>query len=420
MRILIIDNEFPPHQHGGIGSYDLILARTLGRFGHFVIVLTGTNESVISIQKSEYGVLVKAPYNSFQVGVAKYIRWIDPLSYAYSMLPVARKLISEFRIDLVEIPSAGGYGGLLAEKLEKVLPVITRFHGSLGKIPIDSHTYPILEREMARVGIRKFRRNVAFSFNSPQWFMERSQIINSFRVTCPSHFSKEWILNNMDYRKNLSVIPNGVVPEEFASFRQFRLKSKLYRKLICFVGRCSVSKGASVLIRSLPKILEEDPQADLLVAGSMVDFKITEQLNFLSERYPGRIILPGRLSKEQLLPLLAKAYCLVHPSFYEISPMAVLEAMALGLPVVASNIGPLPEIVVDQETGLLFQPGDENALADAVLDLLSTGQNRLAEMGESAVSRIDTYFNFNLLIDQQINFYYESISMFQAEKTPSK
>ena len=125
----------------------------------------------------------------------------------------------------------------------------------------------------------------------------------------------------------------------------------------------------------------------------------------LAKQFPGRIQAPGRLPREQLLPSLAMAHVLVHPTFYEISPMAVLEAMALGLPVAASRIGPLPEIVFEPETGVLFKPGDEVALANSVLELLSANSNRMAMMGQAAVDRIEQFYNFNVISEQLLSFY---------------
>lgn len=412
MRLLIIDKEFPPNPHGGIGSYDLVLARTLGRYGYFVSVLTGTIERKISVREKDYGILAKVPYRSFQAGFGKYLRWIDAISFGRSVLPVARRLVSEYKLDLVEIPSASGYGSLLSIALKTEIPVITRFHGSLGKIPIDPHIYSLLEREIARIGESKIRRRAATFVNSPQWLLEREQILKSHRITSPSHFAKRWIKENIDCNdQKLWVIPNGIDPQEFSPYRTMRYQRKKERRLVCFVGRCSVPKGASVLARALPQILDNDARADILFAGPLFDARIFKQLNILSKQYPGRIMLPGRLPREQLLSTLAKAHCLVHPSFYEISPMAVLEAMALGLPVAASRTGPLPEIVIERETGLLFQPGDEDSLANTVLTLLSADHNQLAKMGNAATMRVDAIFNLNTLIQQQIDFYTDTLNV---------
>ncbi len=406
MRLLLVDNEFPPKPHGGIGAYDLLLARTLSRLGHFVCVLTGTDESRVSICEQEYGILVKAPYRSLKAGLGKYFRWLEALSFGFRILPVAKRLISEFQIGIVEIPSSSGYGSPLAKVLQARVPVITRFHGSQGKIPIDATVYPLLEGEIRRMGGRMTRTRVAGMLNSPQWSLERQQIASSAYVTCPSYFARRWVKANIGCSdRKLSVIPNGVSLQDFVPFREYGCPQKNDRRLACFVGRISIPKGASVLARALPLILDSDDRADVMLAGPRLDAGISIQLDILSERYPGRLIMPGRLPREQLLQKLARAHCLVHPAFYEISPMAVLEAMTLGVPVAASRTGPHPEMVDELETGLLFQPGDEVSLAESVLTLLSSSRMELVKMGEKAIKVVENRFNLDTLVSQIVELY---------------
>jgi glycosyltransferase involved in cell wall biosynthesis len=411
LRILIIDKEFPPNPHGGIGSYDLSLANNLGRLGHFVVVLTGTSDRIVSVSDEPYGILVQVPTQNRWGMLGRYLRWLDPIDFGHRVLPFTRWVIDKYQPDLVEIPSTSGFGAVLARSLKSTLPIITRFHGALGKIPIEPSILQALECEMAKMGIRPLRRRIALAINSPQWLLERQQIINSDSVTFPSQFAKHWLETQTGIKRpNWPVIPNGIDPDEFTQFRLMRNWSGCDRKLICFVGRCSLPKGASVLARAIPKILEGDSQSDILFAGPLFDSCISRQLLSLSKQFPGRINLPGRLPREQLITILANAHLLVHPSFYEISSMAVLEAMSLGLPVAASRTGPLPEIVAESETGLIFQPGDEGALANAVLELLSADPKQIARIGNAAVERIEKCFNFRAIRQQLIEFYEHTIN----------
>ena len=92
MKLLIIDKEYPPKSHGGIGAYNLALARALGQAGHFVVALSGLNGGKAVVTEEAYGVLVRAPYRQVQGGLGKYFRWMDALSFGANMLPQATQL----------------------------------------------------------------------------------------------------------------------------------------------------------------------------------------------------------------------------------------------------------------------------------------------------------------------------------------
>src|SRR5205823_9528420 len=79
----------------------------------------------------------------------------------------------------------------------------------------------------------------------------------------------------------------------------------------------------------------------------------------------------GRRSHDQMPHLLAAADMLVLPSMNEGLPRVILEAMATGLPVVATSVGGVPELVIDGRTGLLVRPGVEGVLADAICRVLA-------------------------------------------------
>ena len=92
------------------------------------------------------------------------------------------------------------------------------------------------------------------------------------------------------------------------------------------------------------------------------------------------------------------------PSFYEVSSLAVLEAMALGVPAVASNTGPFPELVEDGVSGSLFPVGDAEALARSVVALLESSHARL-DMGRACRSRFAEMFDMRILVQQLVGFY---------------
>ena len=92
------------------------------------------------------------------------------------------------------------------------------------------------------------------------------------------------------------------------------------------------------------------------------------------------------------------------PSYYETFGISVIEAMAFGIPVVATNVGGLPEVVENGVTGILVPPGDIQALADAIVYLLSNSQLRL-QMGEAGKSRVLSEFTVDLVSEMTMDKY---------------
>jgi glycosyltransferase involved in cell wall biosynthesis len=108
------------------------------------------------------------------------------------------------------------------------------------------------------------------------------------------------------------------------------------------------------------------------------------------------------------LPYIAAADLLVQASHTEGTPNTVLEAMALGRPVVATRVGGVPDVVVDRETGLLVPPRDPQALADAIVRLLADPSLRGA-LGAQAQSRVREHFALELTVHATERVYAEAL-----------
>lgn len=154
------------------------------------------------------------------------------------------------------------------------------------------------------------------------------------------------------------------------NFRAAAPTSPALRQGFLFVGRLSPEKGVHVLLdafRSLPNLC-------LTIIGDGPDAAV------LRERAPCNVTFTGPLSPEDVQAHMLRAVALVMPSvWYEGFPMTVVEAYASRLPVIASRIGSLAEIVRHSETGLLFEPGSADSLATM---LREADQLELARMGE--------------------------------------
>ena len=172
----------------------------------------------------------------------------------------------------------------------------------------------------------------------------------------------------------IEVIPNPVAIPTWNAHAAPR------RPIALFLGVVRPEKGVYELLAAWPSVLARLPEAKLVIAGSGEIERaraVAEQLGFAaSVEFPGWV---GPVEKSRLL---AKASVLVLPSHFEALPMAVLEGMAAGLPIVATRVGAIPE-AVGEGAGLLVEPHDPHALAEALVTALGDGATRIA-MGAAA------------------------------------
>ncbi|MBI4259618.1 MAG: glycosyltransferase [Actinobacteria bacterium] len=155
---------------------------------------------------------------------------------------------------------------------------------------------------------------------------------------------------------------------------------------IVSVGRLSEQKGHRYLIRAMGRVLEEHPRARLLVAG---EGHLRAQLEDLARPFGDRIALLG--PRRDVPALLAGASAFAFPSLWEGQGNALLEAMGLGLPIVTTAIPSSLETVTEEESALLVPPADADALAGALLQVLSDPPlaRSLGEGAARAAARYD-------------------------------
>jgi glycosyltransferase involved in cell wall biosynthesis len=206
------------------------------------------------------------------------------------------------------------------------------------------------------------------------------------------------------------VVPRGIDPE---TVRPERPRSEVRRSLgagpddpvLLYVGSLAPEKRLDRLLRVFREVRRRRPGARLWIAGGG---PLEDELNASIQALglAESVALLGVVSA--LGDLLAAADLLVLTSDTEGTPGVVLEAAFAGLPAVATRVGGVPECVLDGQTGLLADPGDEDALATAVLDLLSDPACRRS-MGETARRRAEERFSLDLVADEILAFYRERI-----------
>jgi glycosyltransferase involved in cell wall biosynthesis len=198
-------------------------------------------------------------------------------------------------------------------------------------------------------------------------------------------------------KDNITVIYNGMEPPPAPTsndLMKLRLELMLQGEDVCLVvARLHEEKGFRVLFEALPRIQSSVGKLKVLVAGQGPHKTMLEQ-EVIQRGLSGSVRFLGQ--RDDVPALISLSSIVLLPSLAESFGFVLLEAMSLGKPVVASTTGGIPEVVADQETGLLVPPGDAGSLALAVSRLLRDPALARA-MGEAGRRR-SSLFNFDRMM----------------------
>jgi glycosyltransferase involved in cell wall biosynthesis len=180
-----------------------------------------------------------------------------------------------------------------------------------------------------------------------------------------------------------------------------------------FVGRLSPEKGVRTLLRTWLRTPDIPLQ---IIGGGTLNDEIRTQI---MEAGLQRVELRGPLPHDQVLAIMKKACFLLFPSeCYENFSLSVLEAFACNLPVIASRLGTMAEIIEDRRTGLLFTPGDSEDLA-AKVEWGWTHREEMADMGAEARLEYERKFtanrNYQMLMGIYTGIHHKRRYVFQED-----
>lgn len=208
-------------------------------------------------------------------------------------------------------------------------------------------------------------------------------------------------------RPRLVTIPNAIDPAIFNDQRIDR--SRICRefslpidaRLVVTVGNLRGAKGHRHLLAAARRLIAEEPRTRVLIVGlGPLEIPLKEEARRLGLN--GRVVFTG--FRADATSLIAAADVYVLPSLFEGLPISLLEAMALGRPVIATRVGGVPEVVASGETGILVPPGDADRLASEILSLLRD-PTRSRRLGESARAAVTQRFSVRQMVDATEDVY---------------
>ena len=349
MKVVQVIPEFPPPLIGGGGYHVYNLAKELVRREVDVTVFTLNVGNTFLLKKTEV---------ETYFGKVKVFR--VPASYipktTYSIAPKLIPLLLKENPDIIH---AHGYqvfttdAALTVSKIKKI-PLVLTLHG-----------FPR--------GFDKLTHRAYFNLIGKETLKRAKKIISVSRMV-----AHEFRVIGVPKEK-IAIVPNGVDLEEYKQlptgdlFRK-RLDIKENEKVVLTVGRLEKIKGFQYLIKALPSIIKEVGSTKLVIAGPDFNYgatlkKLTEETNVQDH-----VIFYGPINGKEKFEAFSAANIVAVPSLYEGFGMLLLEAMAAGKPLVATNTGAAPEIIQNGKNGILANLGNVEDLAGKIIKLLSDDQ----------------------------------------------
>lgn len=231
-------------------------------------------------------------------------------------------------------------------------------------------------------------------------------------ICCSEHVRGELVQEYQVPPQKIAIIPCGVdasrfhIDADLTAFRQ--LLGEPSDRIVLYVGRLDREKGVSHLLEAMARVLLAVPQGRLVIAGKgVLEGNLVEMARSL--HIDDRVTFMGYVQDEPLAALYRSADVLAVPSLYEPFGIVALEGMVCGRPVVASDVGGLTEIIVEDQTGLRVPPGDSSALARAIAHLL-TDEQAAARMGAAARQRAEHEYNWARVAAQTAAAYTSTLS----------
>jgi glycosyltransferase involved in cell wall biosynthesis len=340
VRVLLVANTLPPHDLSGVGEQVVQLAAGLRERGHEVRILGrggGGRDG------------------------ARGPKVLFPLTLA----PALARAVREFDPDVVQIheSDAGWAARRLRARRRGRRPLVVALQ-QVSYLEERRAVRPLVAdgRVLGRPGAveRRFRwLKAPVQILLGRWSARAADL-----VLAPSAATAAEIERDYGVRP-AAVLPNvtGGAPVE----ARVPAAVGAERGALLFVGRLRLRKGVEVLLHALAALPEAPP---LWIAGDG-EHRAALERAAAALRLGARVRFLGRASAAEVRGLLERARALVVPSIYEGMPLVVLEAMAAGLPIIASRVSGIPEVVVDGETGWLVPAESPAALALALCELLA-------------------------------------------------
>lgn len=205
---------------------------------------------------------------------------------------------------------------------------------------------------------------------------------------------KYLVVLSEEWKKKLQVVKTKtpiIVIENYSNIhREYLRRKENKKKKILFLGFITKLKGCFDIPEIAKKVLENNADVEFILAGSG---KVRKLQDIIEEKDISQYFsFPGWVKKEEKEKLLKNADIFFLPSYTEAMPMSILEAMGYGLPIITTNVGGIPQLVVNGRNGYMVEPGKKDDFAKAILKLIDNDE-LIYRMGKESIEMADEKYS---------------------------
>jgi glycosyltransferase involved in cell wall biosynthesis len=395
MNILVANWTWYPS--GGDWTYIENLCKLYQQNGHKIIPFSMKDEKNYPTPYSKY-FIKNIDYNKLNDNKSfiNSIKVISKSLYSFEAKRSLQKLLNENKIDLAHLNNIHHY---LTTSIVKILnryqiPIIWTLHDYSNLCPNTTFVSKnkICERckkhKYYNCVLNKCKKNSYLASIPAALESSINHLLNPYKYIdyfiCPSEFIKLKFIEYGFDKNKLKVINNCF---DISTLDKIQHTTENREKYILYIGNLSNIKGVKTLIQSvegLPiklKILGDGEHANTY--REYCNLSRIKNVEFL-----------GKVTNSEVFKYLSDSLFTICPSeWYENYPYSIVESMLLGKPVIGSNIGGIPELIVDQLTGLLFEPGNANDLSEKI-NKLYNNEILVAQYGHNAKLHITKLVNY--------------------------
>ena len=397
LHIVLVNRWYPPLSNGGIAVYNFYLARALVKLGHHVTVIAARWSAEKPAYSVDEGVKIHRLLMHHYTGVhrlpimGRYMRGLQQMQYSFQVAHKLYELEQADRPDVIEFAEVNAEGWAYLRQ-KKHVPVIVRCH---------TPTFVL----------REYYDTVEMPFDTKLTTrLEKNCIHQANVLSAPSCDMAQTIAQHIDRInvRDFCVIPNTLDTTQFAVDDRSYARQPI---TVLHVGRLDRAKGIETLARAIPQVVERYPDVNFVyVGGDRPDGEGStwqKRLNsyFEQQQVQRNIVFTGNIDHNELLAWYKRADIAVVPSMlYESFSYTVAQAMAAGLPVIASRIGGIPETLQNGQYGLLTAVGDVNNLVEELCKLIEQ-QSLRQTLGTAASQYARQEFAPEVVAQQTLDLY---------------
>jgi glycosyltransferase involved in cell wall biosynthesis len=437
MNICIATDLFPP-EGGGSELSAYFLAKGLAKRGHnILVVMPHFGRKTVYEEHKWFKTIrfryIRAPNVAFFRNVVK-----NELLYLY-MAQILKRIIKTYKIELIHaqniltVPPS-----IIAAKKTKI-PVIAHirdywpicfrrtFIRPNGSICDRCNSKNLIKCIRLEGLVSSFSMPVSLPYILANMGIKQLSLHQADHIIAISEAVRTLLLTRQPFdvlkhvsrlsQQKISVIPN-IMPipskrltqhELFAMRRNYKLDEN--DMLVLYAGQLTYGKGVLILIKALKPLLQKNHSIKLIILGKG---PLANHLEKIKSRFGDQLRYYGFLPYRKVLKFYQMADIVVVPSIWpEALGRVNLEAMALEKPVIATNVGGIPEIITHEKDGILVKPGDPKEIESALYRLINDSDLRL-RIGLEGRKTIKTRYNEAIICDQTLSIYKKVIRNFSV------